>query len=261
MSQARIEKRELFGGDVVDIALGPPPGNIITMALANELGEELRRLHVSPAGKAPKAIIISGTGKHFSFGASVEEHRADIVGDMLPRFHALIKDVLALDIPTIAKVSGVCLGGGFELALACSMIIADDTAKFAVPEIQLGVFPPVASVLLPYKISEAVACDMIFTGRQLGASDLLTLGLVNRMAAAGALDATVEDFVTKHVLPKSASSLQMAYQVTRKGIVEHYVRHIGEAERIYLQQLMSTADAVEGIEAFLAKRAPEWKNA
>ena len=171
-----------------------------------------------------------------------------------------IFDVLELPVPTIAKVSGVCLGGGFELALACSMIIADETARFAVPEIQLGVFPPVASVLLPYKISEAVACEMILTGRQMNASDLCNLGLVNRVTEVGALETTAGDFIKEHVLPKSASSIQIACQVARKGIVEHYAQRIGEAERVYLEQLMSTADAVEGIEAFLAKRAAEWKN-
>ena len=146
MSYATLALRERFDGQVLEVALNAPPANILSAAMMTELRGLLA------AERAPsrrKAIVLRGAGAHFCYGASVAEHTADEVGQMLPVFHALIGELLEHPVPTIAQVSGRCLGGGFELALACTFLCADDSARFAVPEIQLGVFPPVAAVLLP----------------------------------------------------------------------------------------------------------------
>jgi cyclohexa-1,5-dienecarbonyl-CoA hydratase len=254
MSHQCISIREHYDGRVLEITLGPPPGNIVTMALLEELSAELDNVD----NGARKLVVLTGEGKHFSFGASVEEHRADQVAAMLPRFHATIRKLLTCDIPTMAKVSGMCLGGGFELALACGMIACDKGAKLGVPEIKLGVFPPVAAVLLGCNVGDAFANEIILTGEAYPAETAWRMGIVNLVAADESLDDLVNGFIEKHILPKSASSLRLAFRVARERVREHYDQHIAAAEKLYLEELMSTADAVEGIEAFLAKREPKW---
>jgi cyclohexa-1,5-dienecarbonyl-CoA hydratase len=253
-----ITTKDHFDGQVVEIVLGPPPGNIITAKLAAEFDAELTR---AVKNNRIKLIIVSGDGKHFSYGASVEEHKAEHVGNMLPQFHVLIRHILDCGVPTLAKVSGACLGGGFEIAMACSLLFSDERAKFAVPEIQLGVFPPPACLLLPLKIGDAVANEMILTGRQFSATELSQRGMVNRVVERENLDAAVNEFVEKQILSKSASSLRIASGAARLGLLKHYNAHIDEVEARYLGELMRTADAVEGIQAFLEKREPAWKDA
>ncbi len=259
MAYKHLTVNETHDGQVVEVVLGPGPGNIISMGLIEELSSELERLDPKLEGNANrKLIIISGEGKHFSFGASVEEHKADNVGEMLPRLHRLIEDVLHYPVPTMAKITGQCLGGGFELVLACSMIFCSEDAKLGVPEIKLGVFPPAASVLLPCKTGDSITCQMVLTGEALSAGDLHRLGIVNTVADAGSLDDVVAEFVEKQILPKSASSIRVANDAARVHIREYYDSHMEACEKLYLDRLMSTADAVEGIEAFLDKRPPQW---
>jgi cyclohexa-1,5-dienecarbonyl-CoA hydratase len=250
-----ITTKELFQGQIIEIVLGPAPGNIVTRKLADEFAAELDRIAAEPRAKL---IVVSGEGKHFSYGASVEEHKPDQVGDMLPRFHALIRKLLDCGVPTLAKVSGACLGGGFEIAMACSMLFCNEKAKFALPEIQLGVFPPPACLILPFKVGAAAANEMILTGRQFSATELQRFGMVNQLTAIGELDAGVNDFIEKQIIPKSASSLRFACDAARRSILQHYHTHIGDLEDLYLLKLMGTDDAREGIQAFLEKRTPVW---
>jgi len=254
-----ITVSDLHDGQVVEILLGPAPGNVIGMHLMEELSAEIVRLESdSPENARRKLIILTGEGKHFSYGASVEEHRPESVGEMLPRFHALIGQLLRCRIPTVAKVSGLCLGGGFELALACSMIFCSEDAGLGVPEIQLGVFPPAASVLLPCKVGDTAVCEIILTGQTYPARECHRLGIVNKVATEESLDEMVAAFIEKHILPKSASSLRIACEVSRLPVKEYYDGHIDAVEKIYLETLMSTADAAEGIVSFLEKRPPRW---
>jgi len=257
MTYSLIKVNELYNGQVAEIVLGPAPGNILSARMMDELFVEIENV-VGAAHK--KLMIFTGTGKHFSFGASVEEHTADKVGAMLPKFHKLIGTLLKCPVPALAKVRGVCLGGAFELALACPLLFCEEGAALGVPEIQLGVFPPAASILLPHKIGFAMAAQMILTGEKFAATELKRLGLVNEVAETGKLDAAVQVFVEKELLPKSAMSLRLANQATQLSLAKHFRAHIQEVERLYLDRLMSTVDAVEGIQAFLEKRPPQWKD-
>ena len=260
MSNTTLASEEHHDGQVVEIRIGPPPGNILTLSLVQELLGELDR-RTSNASHHLKLIVIAGQGEHFSFGSSIHEHRIDTVGTLLPRFHQLIGRVLHCDVPTVAKTSGLCLGGGFELAIACSMIFCDDKTQFGLPEIKLGVIPPVASILLPQKTAEAVACQMILTGDTFEARTLYRWGVVNDVAEAGQTDARVDRFIREHILPKSATSLRFAVRATRAEVRRQYDANIKEVEKLYLEELMKTADASEGIDAFLEKRSPDWKDA
>lgn len=257
MSYSLIKTAELYNGQVTEILLGPPPGNILSAQMMDEISAELEKAAGEPH---KKLLIFTGTGKHFSFGASVEEHTADKVGAMLPKFHKLVGALLECPVPALAKVRGVCLGGALELALACPLLFCEEGAALGVPEIQLGVFPPAASILLPHKIGFAVAAQMTLTGDKFAATELRRLGLVNEVAEAGKLDESVQAFVEKQILPKSAVALRLANRALQVGLAKHYRDHIQEVEHLYLDRLMSTADAVEGIQAFLEKRPPKWKD-
>lgn len=251
-----IQNEEKFDGQVTCIKLNTPPANILTAAMMKELAFQLDQ-EISHPHK--KLIVLSGAGKHFSFGASVEEHTKDKVAHMLPVFHSLIGKIIHSNVPTLAQVSGQCLGGGFELALSCSFIFADGTAKMGVPEIQLGVFPPVAAALLPILSNFSLTSQMILTGEKRNAEELYQTGVVTHHVKED-LEGAVMRFVEEQILPKSASSLRMAHRAARMILAKQYQDSIQELETLYLKDLMATHDAKEGIESFLEKRKPKWKD-
>ena len=190
----------------------------------------------------------------------MEEHTADKVADMLPTFHGMIGRVLTSGVPVLASVTGLCLGGGFELALACSMIFSDRSAAFAVPEIQIGVFPPPACLLLPFKCGESASRRIILTGEKVPAEDAMMLGFVDTVVDKGQLDEALAAFVEEHILPRSASSLRIANEAAMTAIAMFYDDNIAAVEKLYLEKLMSTKDANEGIQSFVEKRPPKWSD-
>jgi len=255
MAYELIKVTEEYDGSMTNIVLGPPPSNIVSAKMMEEISIQLAEDRKNPH---KKMIVFAGEGKHFSFGASVEEHSPEQVDNMLPGFHQMIGEIINTKIPTLAKVSGLCLGGGFELALACNFIFADESAKFAVPEIQLAVFPPVASVLLPVRCGDVFSSEVILTGDQFTADRLYDRGLINQVVEKGKLDETVSTFFERQFKPKSASSLRIASEASCMVLADYYNNYISRLESLYLKDLMSTKDAVEGIGAFLNKRKPKW---
>lgn len=258
MSFDLIALQETHEGQVSEIVLGPAPGNILSEAAMAEITEAIRQ---SRQIAHKKLLVFRGAGKNFCFGASVEEHLPERVGGMLPKFHRFIAEILACEIPTLARLGGHCLGGGFELALACNFLFAERSAKLGVPEIQLGVFPPAACVLLPLRGGDAIASQLILTGETFLAPALFERGLINTLAEDGELDAVLEQFITRSILPKSASSLRLANRATRLRTVATYEQYIGQLETLYLQDLMATTDAALGINCFLEKKTPAWVHA
>lgn len=232
-----------------------PKGNILTREMIGALRSALESVAENPH---LKLITIEGAGDDFSFGASVPEHAPGEIGLALPEMHALIYELLDATAPTAALVRGRCFGGGFELALACDFIVAEDTATFALPEIALGVFPPAASALLPYRLGGALASQCILTGESTTARLLHKRGLVALIAGRGSLNAVVDEWFTTRFAPRSAAALRHAAAAARMGLVAHVHELLPQLERLYLEDLMRTQDAVEGIAAFLARRAPSW---
>ena len=253
MSNQTLSVNTICAGQVRAIVLNTPPANILTAAMMAEISAELDK---AVSETTLKLLIISGGGPNFSYGASVEEHSPDRVGTMLPGFHRLVEQILDHPLPTLAKVQGQCLGGGFELALSCSFLFAQSTAKFAVPEIQLGVFPPVAAALLP----PIAGAQMILGAAALSAAQLQQAGLLTAIAEPGELDADVAKYIEEQILPRSASSLRIAHRALRLAQLKRFRSVIGELEDLYLTDLMATHDAVEGISSFLERRQPRWSN-
>ena len=175
---------------------------------------------------------------------------------MLSGFHRLILRVLGSPVPVLMAVRGQCLGGGLELVSAGHLLFASPDARLGQPEIQIGVFAPAASCLLPERIGLAAAEDMLISGRSVTAEEAFRMGLITEVAADP--EAAALDYFDKHLTPKSASSLRFAVRAARGELVQRVTARLAEVERLYLNELMSTRDAVEGLEAFLAKRPAQW---
>jgi len=205
-----------------------------------------------------RAALIDAEGPHFSFGASVEEHLPARCAQMLSDLHELIKLMLDWPRPILVAVRGQCLGGGLELALAGSLIFAGRDAQFGQPEIKLGVFAPAASCLLPSRIGQSAAEDLLFSGRSIDAAEAKALGLLH--AIADDPEAAALAYFDAHLANKSATSLACAVEAARGGFVPEVERRINQVERLYLDHLLKTRDANEGLAAFLAKRPPKWEH-
>ena len=232
-------------------------GNIITAEMVAALRSGIEAIADNPH---LKLITIEGAGADFSFGASIPEHTPGRIGDVLPDMHRLVDDLLDAPAVTAAIVRGRCLGGGFEVALACDFIFAADDAVFGLPEIALGVFPPAASALLPLRVGVARATRAVITGENRTASEWRDAGLVEFVAPAGSLEAWVERWFTRHLAPRSAVALRHAAAAARHHLSARVREALPELERLYLDDLMRTHDAAEGIAAFIARRPPDWKN-
>ncbi len=243
---------------VMRITLNSPKGNVLDAAMMTELQEVLDSFKEQPH---IKLIQFIGEGKHFSFGASVAEHTKENAPQMLKQFHQLFYTLMDLSIPTAALISGQCLGGGLELALMCNFMFADKTAKFGQPEISLGVFAPPASLILPMKLGQSHADDMLLTGKIIDVDFAYKIGLVCSVSNDKETMLTdVDNWVVKSILPKSASSLRFANKAVRRTFNRTLKKHLQELEKMYINKLMETQDSNEGINSFLERRTPKWKD-
>jgi cyclohexa-1,5-dienecarbonyl-CoA hydratase len=234
-----------------------PTGNIITAEIVTELRAAIGDLAES---RHLKLLTIEGAGADFSFGASVPEHAPGAIDSVLPDFHALIMELLGVPVPTAAVVRGRCLGGGFELALACDFIVSADSATFGLPEIALGVFPPAACLLLPRRVGFARATSAVLTGEPHAAPAWHALGLVEWVAPEDELAGRVDAWFDRVFAPRSAEALRHALRGVRRVMYGAIAREMPVIEKLYLEDLMRTHDAGEGIRAFLEKRPPLWKD-
>ncbi len=253
MGYSKIRVQPLLDGEAVHIVLDSPKGNVLDAAMMSEIGQELESYK---ARRELKLIAFSGAGGHFSFGASVAEHVREQAPAMIASFHGMFLRLVDLAIPTVAAVHGRCLGGGMEFAMFCNLVFAHPKAVFAQPEIQLGVLPPVASVILPFKVGQSAADDINLTGRNVTCEEAHTLGLVDRICEDPV--AELESWASRELAPKSASSLRLALRASRHRLHEALRVDLPVMERLYVDQLMATHDANEGIASFLEKRKPAW---
>ncbi len=254
----KIKFELICDGSVARIILDDGKGNVLDSIMMDELSSLLKSFFKM---KDIKALVFVGAGKHFSFGASVEEHRAESADQMLSSFHNLFYLLSDLAIPSIAMISGQCLGGGLELAMMCNLMFADKSAKLGQPEIQLGVFAPPASVILKEKVGMSRAEEILISGRSISADEAFSIGLLNGVFDdRHQLESEVMNWIDKHILPKSASSLRFAVRAARAGFNKHLKSTLSELQKIYVDELMKTNDANEGIASFLEKREPVWKN-
>jgi len=254
----KLKINYLYDNSVAEIILNDGKGNVLDHTMIEELQELLDSFITK---NDLKLITFEGAGKHFSFGASVEEHKKEFAEAMLKGFHKLFFTIRDLSIPTMAKIHGQCLGGGLELALMCNFIFADKTAKIGQPEIILGVFPPPASIILPEKIGLAKAEELLLTGKVITAEESKAIGLITEVFEDKFhLDTGASKWIEEYILPKSAISLRYAVKAVRMKFNHILGNFLPQLEFMYVNQLMQTKDANEGITSFLEKRKPIWCN-
>ena len=243
------------GGRVLRVTLDAGVGNILTIAVLSELREAVAKHAPDPD---LRALLFDHAGEHFSYGASVQEHRAESVGELLFRFRLLADDLFRSGLPLVAAVRGLCLGGGFELASLCDRVVASPSAELGQPEIELGVFAPIGSLLLPGIVGRRRATELLVTGRRVGADEALEMGLVSELADDPTRAALA--WIGEHLEPKSGAALRHAARAARASWAPDFLTALEQLELDYVAGLMSTRDAREGIEAFLEKRAPRWED-
>ncbi|MBI3819779.1 MAG: enoyl-CoA hydratase/isomerase family protein [Planctomycetes bacterium] len=242
-------------GSLFTITLARPKANILDTPMVVAIREAIARQAENPA---LRAILFTHDGPNFSYGASVDEHREEKVRGMFTIFHGLFRDLVALRVPLISAVRGHCLGGGLELATFCNRCIATPDATLGSPEILLGVFAPMASITIPLRVGQGAADDLLLTGRSVRGDEALAIGLVDALDHDPA--AAARSWYQKHLRPLSASSLRFALAASRHRLHEDIETRLARLEQTYLDELMSTADASEGIAAFLNKRQAQWRH-
>ena len=241
---------------VAKITINRPPLNVLNVETIKEIISALENANVD---RDLYVVIITGAGERaFSAGVDISAHLPDKVDKTLGQFHKIFHLLTAHNKPTIAVVNGIALGGGCELAIACDMIIASDKAKFGQPEIKVGAIPTVAAALLPKLIGRKQALELIFTGDTISAAEAKQMGLVNKVVPAEKLAEAVEELVRK-LKGLSPIVLKFVRKAVYQGIDSDFRKALDGVTNVYLEQLMQTEDAVEGLKAFLEKRKPEWK--
>lgn len=242
-------------GQVAHVRLARPKANVLDHEMTVALREALARF----TRRGPlKMLLLDHEGPHFSFGASVEEHLPGRYTAMLTSFHTLLRAVDDLGVPTVAAVRGQCLGGGLELALVAGRIVSTEGASLGNPEVKLGVFAPAASVLLPLRVRPVAATELLLGGRSVGGPEALSLGLVDELAE----DPTAAAFgwFDRTLGPLSAVAVRAAWYAARAPWRRALGPELDAVEHQYTASLMSHADPVEGLSAFLERRAPTWSH-
>lgn len=252
----RVTVQPLETGAIWRVTFGVPPGNILDRATAHDLAEAFHEARKDPS---VKAVCLEGAGEHFSYGASIQEHLPDDVALLLASMQQLVAAIIDSHLVVVNAVRGRCLGGGLEIAALGHRVVAARDATFAQPEIALGVFAPIGSIVLAPRIGQTAAEDLCLTGRTIDVDEARRLGLVDEVATGDVTEAAVR-WATVHCTPRSARSLRYAVQAVRARLAARIHTELPDLTRLYLDGLMSTADAVEGVQAFLEKRPPVWSN-
>jgi cyclohexa-1,5-dienecarbonyl-CoA hydratase len=242
-------------GRLLRLRLSRPKANLIDAemiaALDRALAEQVGNTHIA-------AILLDAEGPHFSFGASVEEHMPDQCAAMLAGLHRLVLRMVESPTPILAAVRGQCLGGGLEVALGAHLMFVADNGALGQPEMKLGVFAPAASCLLPELIGPMRAFDLLVSGRTISGTEAAAMGIAKEAGTDPEQAALA--YVAEHLMPKSASSLRFAVQAARFDYAARVRAKIAAVERLYLDELMQSRDALEGLQAFLAKRPAQWEH-
>lgn len=239
---------------IARISLRNPPLNVIDIPMMAELAEALAEIE---ARADVAVIVLSGKGKAFSAGVDVAAHTLDKVDEMLTKFHAVIRALVATKKVTVAAVHGHCLGGGAELAMVCDLAYTSESAQWGFPEIKLGCYPPVACTALAALVGQKRAAELILTGRTIDGKEAAEIGLANRAVPEGGLAAAVDESIG-HLHKLSPAALALAKKASYAWDSMHFDKGLARAERIYFDDLMKTSDAHEGIRAFMEKREPRW---
>jgi cyclohexa-1,5-dienecarbonyl-CoA hydratase len=244
-------------GGVATLTLDRPPVNVLDLAAIAELDDALERI----AGLADLRLLVlhSASDKAFSAGVSIDDHTPDKIEPMLTGFHGACLRLRSLPCLTVAVVRGHCLGGGMELALSADFVLAGESARFGQPEITVGCFPPLAAALYPRRLGPGRTLDLLATGRILDAEEAERLGIVTWRVPDGEVDERLARLVAD-LETKSLPVLQLTKRAVAAGRDLPFGPALAETERLYIEELADLEDLTEGVQAFLDKRPPRWRD-
>jgi cyclohexa-1,5-dienecarbonyl-CoA hydratase len=240
-------------GRVARVTLDRPPLNVLDLPTIRALGDAIARA----AEERVSVLVLGASGtRAFCAGVAVQDHAPERVAETLRAFHAVFRRLWGAPFVSIAKVRGLCLGGGCELALFCDITVAADSASFGLPEIDLACFPPIALSAFPYRFGRR-ALELVVTGERLSAEEAWRGGLVSRWTPRDELDEHVDELAAR-LAAKSAAALAITVQTARRLWSPGFEKALEEAERAYLDGIAALTDHREALAAFLEKRAPRF---
>jgi cyclohexa-1,5-dienecarbonyl-CoA hydratase len=243
-------------GGMATIVFDKPPLNVLDIAMMREINSALSELETDPG---LKALVIRAEGKAFSAGVDISDHTADKVEEMIRVFHEIFHHMFRIHAPIVSVVDGAALGGGCEVVLFADIVLASERSKFGQPEIQVGVFPPVAAIALPYLTGRQKALELVLTGAVIKADEAHRIGIVNQVFPVEGFDEAAEGYLAQ-LAGLSASVLQLTKRAMVESMGKPFTDAMRVVEELYLGELMATEDANEGLAAFMEKRKPEWKD-
>jgi cyclohexa-1,5-dienecarbonyl-CoA hydratase len=246
-----------YDAGVATVTLNRPPANILNIAMMEQINATLLGLRDH---RELKVLVLRGAGSTFCGGVEIADHTRDRVGRMVQVFHRIFETMRLMDLIAIAAVDGAARGGGFELAIGCNMVVASHSATFALPQIDMGVFPALAAVVLPRATLRRKAMEWILMGEEISAQELERFGVVNRVFPDDQFDDMLQSFVGK-LTAKSGPVLQLARRAQSESYYAAYEEALYKVENLYLPDLMTLRDAREGIESTLEGRSPTWHDA
>ncbi len=242
---------------VARITLNTPPLNWLTIVMMKEINEVLVELKQDPS---VSVLLFDHAGeKAFSSGVDVADHTEDKVDEMISTFHRMFRHMIEIDIPIVAAVNGVALGGGCEVIAFCDMVIASEKARIGQPEIAVGVFPPVAAAWFPKIIGLKKTYELLLTGKMINAKEAEAIGLVNAVLPVENFKEGVDKFLAE-LLNKSRPVSMWTKRAIKAGLSLDFAQALRASELLYLNGCMATKDAKEGITAFMEKRKAVWKD-
>ncbi|BBO77844.1 crotonase [Desulfosarcina widdelii] len=240
---------------IATIILHRKPLNVLNIAMMEEINVALKAFMESKV----KLLVFRAEGKAFSAGVEVSEHMGGQAERMIEVFHGMFRLMDKLSVPSIAVINGMALGGGCELAIYCDMAIASEKATIGQPEIQVGVFPPIAALVMPHIMGRKKAMELLLSGDIISAREAMELGLINKVVDHKELEAEAAAFIKKF-----AKNSGIVLKFTRSALMERTIEKQGKdlvsIEDIYFNKLMKTHDANEGLRAFIDKRKPKWED-
>ena len=248
----KVEKAE----GVARITFDRPKHNVLDIQMMREFNTELKELATDDQ---LKCVVLNGAGPSFCAGVEVSDHRPDMAPKMIETFNRIFELIDRLEVPVIAAVHGVCLGGGMEVAIACDIIAAARSAQFGQPEIKLAFLPPYAAVRLPHLVGPSKAIEICTTGKRYSAEEAQQMGMVNYVVADDQLSETTDNLV-KEIQYSSPLIIRLNKRAVKKHIGMALPNAIESVSDLFLNTLMKTEDVLEGIKSFEEKRRPVWKN-
>lgn len=243
-------------GEAATLRLEGSPGNLLNIDTMEELNQALLELR---SQEELEVLVLRGSGSTFCEGLDFAEHRTDRLQRLLQVYSRIFETIRMIDMVTIAAVQGKAWGSGFELALGCNLIVSTESASFRLPEIERGIIPHIASIILPRVVPRRRAMEWILTGNEITPAELHREGLLNRVIPDDSFDQGVDAFAAE-LTSKSGPVLQLARRAQAEAYYSTYEEALYRVQNLYLRELMELEDATEGVTAHLEGRDPVWKN-